>query len=200
MPSSCGTGSSVSPENGVSYVTFFFLLVACLRCLQIWKTTWTPVKVAYLFCRCVKVVPSYSDDFTSSISYWVIVVVPYLLYAFVTNHTQEVCEKIYKASIHCHPDAMTHLTFVVLRRSQSPWRCGTKLDQNVRLSFLPTVQIQTKENTFSRSAHSYICFLQPKRISSSGAHLCPIWRGCIPALRGRVTNDTSVKLKYVSAL
>ncbi|KAF8560075.1 hypothetical protein OG21DRAFT_1400902 [Imleria badia] len=48
----------------------------------IWKTTWTPVKVAYLFCR-----------------YWVIVVVPYLLYAFVTNHTQEVCEKIYKIPV-----------------------------------------------------------------------------------------------------
>ncbi|KAG6380915.1 hypothetical protein JVT61DRAFT_5307 [Boletus reticuloceps] len=48
----------------------------------IWKTTWTPVKIAYLFCR-----------------YWVIVVVPYLLYAFVTNHTQEVCEKIYKIPV-----------------------------------------------------------------------------------------------------
>ncbi|KIJ22045.1 hypothetical protein PAXINDRAFT_105804 [Paxillus involutus ATCC 200175] len=46
------------------------------------KTTWTPVKVAYLFCR-----------------YWVIAVVPYLLFAFVTNHTLEVCERIYKIPV-----------------------------------------------------------------------------------------------------
>ncbi|KAI0308119.1 hypothetical protein B0F90DRAFT_1621091, partial [Multifurca ochricompacta] len=48
----------------------------------IWKTSWTPVKVAYLFCR-----------------YWVITVVPYLLYAFVNNHSLETCQRIYKASL-----------------------------------------------------------------------------------------------------
>lgn len=47
----------------------------------IWKTSWTPVKAAYLFCR-----------------YWVITVVPYLLYAFVNNHSLETCQKIYKVS------------------------------------------------------------------------------------------------------
>ncbi|KAF9245825.1 hypothetical protein BU15DRAFT_40889 [Melanogaster broomeanus] len=51
----------------------------------IWKTSWTPVKLAYLFCR--------------RVHYWVIAVVPYLLFAFVTNHTQEVCEKIYKIPV-----------------------------------------------------------------------------------------------------
>ncbi|KAG7099646.1 hypothetical protein E1B28_001472 [Marasmius oreades] len=45
----------------------------------VWKTHWTPVKVAYLFCR-----------------YWVIAVVPYLLYCFVANHSMETCEKIYR--------------------------------------------------------------------------------------------------------
>ncbi|TFY53229.1 hypothetical protein EVG20_g10212 [Dentipellis fragilis] len=45
----------------------------------IWKTFWSPVKVAYLFCR-----------------YWVIAVVPYLLYAFVMNHSAEECQRIYK--------------------------------------------------------------------------------------------------------
>ncbi|KAI0684127.1 hypothetical protein BC835DRAFT_1422565 [Cytidiella melzeri] len=44
----------------------------------IWKAHWTLVKVAYLLCR-----------------YWVIAVVPYLLWAFCTNHTVEECEKIY---------------------------------------------------------------------------------------------------------
>ncbi|KAF9270645.1 hypothetical protein L218DRAFT_969139 [Marasmius fiardii PR-910] len=45
----------------------------------VWKTHWTPVKVAYLFCR-----------------YWVIAVVPYLLYCFVADHSRETCEKIYR--------------------------------------------------------------------------------------------------------
>jgi hypothetical protein len=31
-------------------------------------------------------------------SYWVITVVPYLLYAFVNNHSLETCQKIYKVS------------------------------------------------------------------------------------------------------
>lgn len=31
-------------------------------------------------------------------SYWVIAVVPYLLYAFVTNHTEAECQRIYKVS------------------------------------------------------------------------------------------------------
>ncbi|KAH7930612.1 hypothetical protein BV22DRAFT_1000304 [Leucogyrophana mollusca] len=48
----------------------------------IWRTHWTPVKIAYLFCR-----------------YWVIAVVPYLLFAFVVSHPKEVCEKIYKVPV-----------------------------------------------------------------------------------------------------
>ncbi|KAA1467941.1 hypothetical protein DENSPDRAFT_833119 [Dentipellis sp. KUC8613] len=48
----------------------------------IWKTFWSPVKVAYLFCR-----------------YWVIAVVPYLLYAFVINHSVEECQRIYKVPV-----------------------------------------------------------------------------------------------------
>ncbi|KAJ7361406.1 hypothetical protein DFH08DRAFT_1074398 [Mycena albidolilacea] len=48
----------------------------------VWKTHWTPVKMAYLFCR-----------------YWVIAVVPYLLYCFVADHSLETCQKIYKAPL-----------------------------------------------------------------------------------------------------
>ncbi|KAF8346936.1 hypothetical protein F5887DRAFT_958524 [Amanita rubescens] len=48
----------------------------------IWKTHWTPVKVAYLFCR-----------------YWVITVVPYLLYCFVVDHSLSTCRKIYKIPV-----------------------------------------------------------------------------------------------------
>ncbi|KAF8634974.1 hypothetical protein AX15_000697 [Amanita polypyramis BW_CC] len=48
----------------------------------IWKTHWTPVKVAYLFCR-----------------YWVITVVPYLLYCFVIDHPISTCRKIYKIPV-----------------------------------------------------------------------------------------------------
>ena len=71
--------------------------------LQIWKTSWTPVKVAYLFCR-------YVDSKTSNAvhaqhfnihRYWVITVVPYLLYAFVNNHSLETCQRIYKVNFTC---------------------------------------------------------------------------------------------------
>ncbi|KAI0347671.1 hypothetical protein BDW22DRAFT_1423954 [Trametopsis cervina] len=48
----------------------------------IWKTGWTPVKVAYLYCR-----------------YWVIAVVPYLLWAFCTNHTLEECQRLYRIPV-----------------------------------------------------------------------------------------------------
>ncbi|KAJ7665479.1 hypothetical protein DFH06DRAFT_1187478 [Mycena polygramma] len=48
----------------------------------VWKTHWTPVKCAYLFCR-----------------YWVIAVVPYLLYCFVMDHSRELCQKIYKVPV-----------------------------------------------------------------------------------------------------
>ncbi|KAJ7754952.1 hypothetical protein DFH07DRAFT_822267 [Mycena maculata] len=48
----------------------------------VWKTHWTPVKMAYLFCR-----------------YWVIAVVPYLLYCFVLDHSLETCQKIYKIPV-----------------------------------------------------------------------------------------------------
>ncbi|KAJ7269400.1 hypothetical protein B0H12DRAFT_1095610 [Mycena haematopus] len=48
----------------------------------VWKTHWTPVKMAYLFCR-----------------YWVISVVPALLYCFVADHTRETCQKIYKVPV-----------------------------------------------------------------------------------------------------
>ncbi|KAF9041776.1 hypothetical protein BDZ89DRAFT_1009578 [Hymenopellis radicata] len=48
----------------------------------VWNTHWTPVKIAYLFCR-----------------YWVIVVVPYLLYCFVVDHDQETCQRIYRIPV-----------------------------------------------------------------------------------------------------
>lgn len=31
--------------------------------------------------------------------YWVIAVVPYLLFCFVVNHTREVCESIYRVRV-----------------------------------------------------------------------------------------------------
>ncbi|KAG2022913.1 hypothetical protein CC2G_000629 [Coprinopsis cinerea AmutBmut pab1-1] len=48
----------------------------------VWRTRWTPVKLAYLFCR-----------------YWVITVVPYLLYCFVVDHPRAKCEKIFKIPV-----------------------------------------------------------------------------------------------------
>ncbi|KAF8971753.1 hypothetical protein BDZ97DRAFT_1913662 [Flammula alnicola] len=48
----------------------------------VWRTHWTPVKMAYLFCR-----------------YWVITVVPYLLYCFVSDHPRATCERIYKIPV-----------------------------------------------------------------------------------------------------
>ncbi|KAH0591066.1 hypothetical protein H2248_001172 [Termitomyces sp. 'cryptogamus'] len=48
----------------------------------VWRTHWTPVKIAYLFCR-----------------YWVITVVPYLLYCFVVDHPLATCEKIFRIPV-----------------------------------------------------------------------------------------------------
>ncbi|KAF6766688.1 hypothetical protein DFP72DRAFT_997781 [Ephemerocybe angulata] len=48
----------------------------------VWRTRWTPVKLAYLFCR-----------------YWVITVVPYLLYCFVVDHSRETCERIFRIPV-----------------------------------------------------------------------------------------------------
>ena len=64
---------------------------------QIWKTSWTPVKVAYLFCRYVDSITSNATNLSIR-RYWVITVVPYLLYAFVNNHTLETCQRIYKVN------------------------------------------------------------------------------------------------------
>ncbi|KAJ3558974.1 hypothetical protein NM688_g620 [Phlebia brevispora] len=48
----------------------------------IWKTRWTPVKIAYLFCR-----------------YWVLAVVPYLLYCFCVDHPLDECERIFRIPV-----------------------------------------------------------------------------------------------------
>ncbi|THH33401.1 hypothetical protein EUX98_g780 [Antrodiella citrinella] len=53
-----------------------------LTLTQIWKTSWTPVKIAYIFCR-----------------YWVIAVVPYLLWAFCVDHSWETCERVYRIPV-----------------------------------------------------------------------------------------------------
>ncbi|KAJ7724265.1 hypothetical protein B0H16DRAFT_1786271 [Mycena metata] len=64
----------------------------------VWKTHWTPVKMAYLFCRQVALVSRSTRTHSRRAphSYWVIAVVPYLLYSFVMDHSLEVCQKIYK--------------------------------------------------------------------------------------------------------
>ncbi|RDB29202.1 hypothetical protein Hypma_015835 [Hypsizygus marmoreus] len=48
----------------------------------VWRTHWTPVKIAYLFCR-----------------YWVITVVPYLLYCFASDHPLATCERIFRIPV-----------------------------------------------------------------------------------------------------
>ena len=138
---------------------------------------------------------THSNDLTPSISYWVIVVVPYLLYAFVTNHTKEVCEKIYKVIYHRHPHVETHLhQFSQIPVALAMWN---QVGSECQYLILTEIRILIQENNFSRSTHPHICFLQSERVPASGTRLCPSRRGCIPALRGCVTNDTSVKSKFV---
>lgn len=45
----------------------------------IWKSRWTAVKCSYLFCR-----------------YWVLTVVPFILFVFVTNHSAEKCNTLFR--------------------------------------------------------------------------------------------------------
>ena len=46
---------------------------------------------------CGVLIVSYIQKFYL-LSYWVITVVPYLLYCFVVDHSRETCERIYKVS------------------------------------------------------------------------------------------------------
>ena len=64
----------------------------------VWKTKWTPVKVSYLFCRCVALVPRTSIAVLSTLlpRYWVLAVGWFLLYCFINDHSLEVCERIFK--------------------------------------------------------------------------------------------------------
>ena len=62
---------------------------------QVWRTPWTPVKIAYLFCRQVSL-HSHSTPLIGQFSYWVIAVVPYLLYCFVVDHPLDVCQRLYQ--------------------------------------------------------------------------------------------------------
>ena len=86
---------------------------------------------------------AYSNDFMFSISYWVIVVVPYLLFAFVTNHTQEVCEKIFKVNNHRRPHAQTYLC----RFSQIPVALAmwNQVGSECQSLFLYEIQILIQE-------------------------------------------------------
>ncbi|PPR03796.1 hypothetical protein CVT24_007476 [Panaeolus cyanescens] len=68
---------------------------------QVWRTHWTPVKAAYLFCRRVYATsfPSNLPNLNTANSYWVITVVPYLLYCFVVDHHRETCERIFRIPV-----------------------------------------------------------------------------------------------------
>ncbi|KLO07103.1 hypothetical protein SCHPADRAFT_665082 [Schizopora paradoxa] len=48
----------------------------------IWKSNWTAAKYAYLFCR-----------------YWVIVVIPFILYCYIQDHSQERCLQLFRAPV-----------------------------------------------------------------------------------------------------
>ncbi|KAL5535985.1 hypothetical protein ACEPAF_4079 [Sanghuangporus sanghuang] len=48
----------------------------------IWKSGWTAAKMSYLFCR-----------------YWVLLVMPYILFIYVTNHSWEDCQKLYRSPV-----------------------------------------------------------------------------------------------------
>jgi hypothetical protein len=77
---------------------FFFFLTLTDSLAKVWKTHWTPVKVAYLFCRQVaRRLRVSHTHIAHGVRYWVIAVVPYLLYCFVMDHSLETCQTIYKA-------------------------------------------------------------------------------------------------------
>ena len=50
--------------------------------VQIWKCRWSPIKITYIMCR-----------------YWVLTVVPYLLYVFCVNHSSQTCQRIYRIPV-----------------------------------------------------------------------------------------------------
>ncbi|KAJ7786654.1 hypothetical protein B0H16DRAFT_1756396 [Mycena metata] len=104
------SSSSVSPQKFLYITQVYFCdavvvwdwLISLPREWRfVWKTHWTPVKMAYLFCRQVALVSRSTRTHSRRAphSYWVIAVVPYLLYSFVMDHSLEVCQKIYKIPV-----------------------------------------------------------------------------------------------------
>lgn len=73
------------------------------------------------------------DNHQSLQSYWVISVVPYLLFCFVMEHSQVICEQLYHVSYHCL-DVSSSLHHWALR-SQSRSHCGTKSAPKARTFF-----------------------------------------------------------------
>ena len=86
--------------------------------------------------------------------YWVIAVIPYLLFCFVVNHTREVCKSIYRVrvSILDFDVNWTHLVFT--SRPQSCLPCGTKLDRKVRIHLLSVIKLMnTSPNSYPSNSH-----------------------------------------------
>ncbi|PSS29615.1 hypothetical protein PHLCEN_2v2763 [Hermanssonia centrifuga] len=78
--------------------------------------------------------------------YWVLAVVPYLLWAFCTNHTLEECERIFKAR-KLRLVAVAYFAELA-PRFQSRWLCGIKLLPRSSYSFGLTLS-STATSTFS---------------------------------------------------
>ena len=75
--------------------------------------------------------------------YWVLAVVPYLLWAFCANHSLETCKRIYRVCLHpvqllpaSNSDAPNYLWR--FDRFLCPWLYGTKLQPSAFFSFAPT--------------------------------------------------------------
>jgi hypothetical protein len=144
MLSSFGIGPLACLENGVLYFSFNYNCPPyppLTHSKQIWKTGWTPVKVAYLFCRYVFIFRPYlntNHHCTLATGLWPLFRISYMPLSPITpkqsarKFTGSV-KRIYPAFL------ITQLPV----RSLSRWPCGTKSGLSVRRRSIDCIRILT---------------------------------------------------------
>jgi len=118
--------------------------------------------------------------------YWVIAVVPYLLYAFVVDHSVEDCKKIYKA---CIQDLNSTLDpdFNQIPVALAMWN---QVGSECRILFHRRA-VMSKDfvyRSYSCPAYSNLCLFQSEQYAASVPYFFSSRVDCISAIRRHVSN------------
>ena len=118
----------------------------------------------------------------STCSYWVIGVVPYLLYCFVGDHTLEKCQRIYRVKM-TFPLLIFYLTYDY----QIPVALAMWNQVGSECEVLPFF-LYAHLTSISRPSHPHLCLLQSECLCPFVSYRCPWWSRHIPALCRRCSD------------